>query len=457
MKNSRLLLILGPIVILLTSLVLWNCQREKSDHFGLANQDQFQIYPITLPPKISPLPQPLPQGTLQPGFRIRGIKGWAWKPEQYLAEIPYLVKGKMNFLMNCYLSMFSNPEKLINHWWEPIAEEKKMAFEKVVKACQENEINFCFSLNPQLFTDRPYRYDSEEDFELLWAHYNWMQGLGVRWFNLSFDDIPVEGQDKALLGDSQARLANKLLLKLREKDPEAALIICPVYYWGCGQEAEARAYLLALGKCLHPEIYVFWTGDAVVTTKITKECAQAYKNIVNHRLIIWDNYPVNDRHPVLHLGPLSGRESSLIQVAEGYMSNPLSPQNEINRLPMLTCADYAYNPWEYDPKRSIGQSILHIAKSKSQQRVLKDLVELFPGNINVGKADTGYNSLMDKLERLLQQPDGHKLATDFVKYVNKVLIRLNREFPGQFSEAKKTIRYNIELMKKRLEQTDRSK
>jgi len=179
-------------------------------------------------------------------------------------------------------------------------------------------------------------------------------------------------------------------------------------------------------------------------------CAKAYKSLVNHRLIIWDNYPVNDRQPVLHLGPVSGREAGLAEVADGYMSNPLSPQNEINRLPLLTCADYAFNPWKYDPGRSIGQSIMHLAETKSQREVLRELVELFPGEINLGRTETGYNPLLEKFNLLRTEPEGDKLTREFVNYVENVLWRLEQEFPGQYSSTKKTIAYNIELMKKKL-------
>ncbi len=444
--------ILPLIALIFLTFISPGCSggKEKEAKSVSSPEDRFQLYRVNLPAEMRPLPEPLGQDRSQPGFKIRGIKGWAWKPEQYLAEIPYLVKGRMNFLMNCYLSMFTDPEKSINRWWEPIPAAKKLSYEQVVKACFENGIMFCFSLNPQLFSERPFRYDSQEDFELLWARYNWMQGLGVRWFSLSFDDIPVEGLDKALLGESQAEVSNKLLLRLREKDPEANLIVCPVYYWGCGQGEEAQAYLRALGQKLHPDIYVFWTGDGIITTRITVECARAFKSLVNHRLIIWDNYPVNDRQPVLHLGPVSGREAGLVEVADGYMSNPLSPQNEINRLPMLTCADYAYNPWKYDPARSIGQSILHLAQSGTQREVLRELVELFPGEINLGRTESGYNPLLEKLNLLRAEPEGDKLGREFVSFVENVLRRFEKEFPGQYSSAKETIAYNVELMKKKL-------
>jgi hypothetical protein len=40
---------------------------------------------------------------------------------------------------------------------------------------------------------------------------------------------------------------------------------------------------------------------------------------------------------------------------------------------------------------------------------------------------------------------------EFINYVENVLSRLEREFPGQYSSAKKTIAYNIELMRKQLD------
>jgi hypothetical protein len=95
---------------------------------------------VELPDQKRPFPEPLSGGHGQPGFRLRGIKGWAWRPEQYLAEIPVLARCKMNFLMNCYISMcdlehhrWGTPD--CNRWWEPLPTAKKQAYEKVVRAC----------------------------------------------------------------------------------------------------------------------------------------------------------------------------------------------------------------------------------------------------------------------------------------------------------------------------------
>ncbi len=446
----------APAVSLLwisTALGLWSCagpptaRREGS---GTAVVVKGSCgYDIVLPREPGPIPEPLPPERSAPGFPLRGTKGWAWTPEQYLAEIPYLARMKMNFLMNCYLSMFADPEKLDNRWWEPIPEAKKRAYEEVVRACQKAGIDFCFAVHPVLYSKRPLRTGSEEDFRDLWQHYAWMQGLGVRWFSLSYDDIGVEGEDKPALGEAHARLANRLISRLREKDPVARLIFCPVYYWGAAGEAEARAYLQALGDILDPEIDLFWTGDDVITRTITVAAAEAYKRVVRHRLIIWDNYPVNDRTGALHLGPVTGREPGLAAVASGYMSNPHAPQNEINRIPLFTCADFAYNPWDYDPARAIGRAIMEMAKSREQRQALADLVGLYPGDLICGVPRTDYNCLVEEYKKLAGRPGSEAEAAAFAARAERVIERFEKAFPEGYSATKATLRKHLAALGER--------
>ena len=413
--------------------------------------DLMTEFEVDLPAETAPFPVPFKDAGAEPAFKIRGTKGWAWTPEQYLAEIPYLVRAKMNFLMNCYTSLFSSLDPFVNTWWEPLPEAKKKGFEEVVRTCQKNGIEFCFALHPQLFSERPLALDSSEDFEKLWQHYAWMQSLGVTWFSVSYDDIGVEGLDKSVLGAAHARLVNKLLARLREKTPQARVIFCPVYYMGCGDTPEAGAYLGALGRVLDPDVYVFWTGDGVVTTRITMACAETYRKIVGHRLIIWDNYPVNDRHPTLHLGPLTGRDADLTRVTAGYMSNPLCPQNEINRLPLFTCADYAYNPAAYDPLRSIGQAIMHLAETPAQRLALKNLVELYPGMLIYGDTKTSFNPVWERFQQILQQPSLRAGAAAFIGRVENVEKQLALAFPDRFRKTRETIRGHIARMKQELQ------
>ncbi|MBM4038831.1 MAG: hypothetical protein FJ290_09980 [Planctomycetes bacterium] len=393
---------------------------------------------VTLPIEKRPLPEDLPPGHTEPAFKVRGMKGWNWIPEQYLAEIPVLAACKMNFLMNCYLSMFTPGG---NRWWEPLPDAKKKAYEEVVRACQKHGIEFCFATNPNLSSSRPLDYQSAKDLDALWAHYEWMAGLGVNWFSICLDDIS-KGIDAA----GQAKAVNEILRRLRARNPKAQMVFCPTYYWGTGDDRAARAYLETLASDLHEDVYVFWTGPGVVTPAITRAAAQAYRDRVKHRLIVWDNYPVNDAQPTLHLGPVSGRDPDLFEAADGYMANPLCPQNEANRIPLLTIADYAYNPWGYDPARSIGQAIAHLAETSEQRAVLKDLVELYPGML-LAKQGTGWNPV---LSRFREVAHSQQAADACLQRVQGVADRMGKAFPDRFKAAQRTLAANLATMRAEL-------
>jgi hypothetical protein len=52
-------------------------------------------------------------------------------------------------------------------------------------------------------------------------------------------------------------------------------------------------------------------------------------------------------------------------VAAGYLGNPLHPQSQINRIPLLTQADYAYNPWDTIPRGPSGRLFSASARTPS--------------------------------------------------------------------------------------------
>jgi len=392
---------------------------------------------VVLPEQKRPYPQPLPPG-VEPGFRIRGTKGWNWTPEQYLAEVPVLARLKMNFLMNCYLSIYTVQGG--NRWWTPLPDSARIAYEQVIAECQKYGVNFCFCMNPQLFSPDPLDPTSDADFQLLWQHYHWAQTRGVKWFCIALDDI----SGVPIIGEQHAQLCNRMLARLRATDPQAQLIFCPTWYWGNG--SEGRSYLEALGATLHGDVYLFWTGDSVVPLQITTAAAAAYKAVVNHRLVLWENYPVNDGASTLHLGPLVGRDPALSELIDGYMSNPMYPQNESNRLPLSTIADFAYNPVAYDPVRSIGQAIAHLADTPEQQLVLRDLVEAYPGMMlyECGEFGTGYNPVRQRFTRIASRSPAQQAA--YIQHIESIALRLESLFPGQFQATRATILADVAWM-----------
>lgn len=401
---------------------------------------------VTLPTERVEIPDP--SGPNQPatGFKIRGTKGWMWTAEQYLAEIPVLARYKMNFLMNCYLSMFDIETSTdwrsgrLNRWWEPLPEAKKRRYEQVVEACRAHNIEFCFAMHPNLGAERKLRYGRDDDLDQLWQHYAWMANFGVKWFSVCLDDIST-GIDAR----GQARMCNEIYRRLRAIRPDAQLIFCPTFYWGTGDEADACPYLAVLAEELDPMIYYFWTGPCVYGP-ITRMAAESYRNHVRHPLIIWDNYPVNDNYGTMHLGPVIGRDGDLYKAADGYMMNPLYPQSEINRLPLYTGADYACHPLQYDPAHSIGQAILHLAETHAQRQVLKDLVELYPGML-LAERQSHWNPLFDRYCAIAAMPEARLLADSFIRHVEDVALRLEQAFPNDYKDARRTLAEHLAVLK----------
>ena len=426
---------------------------------GSSAEQQSNVTPspalvVHLPKQRRPFPEALPaERTGRPGFKLRGIKGWMWRPQQYLAEIPVLAQHEMNFLMNCYTSMcdiehhtWGGPD--CNRWWEPLPEEKKKAYEEVVRTCALQGIRFCFCMNPNLTSKRFANPDNPQDVADLWQHYRWMQDLGVKWFSICLDDIG-QGTDPKM----QAKLVNEILRRLRTQDKQAQMIFCPTYYSGNGTSHGSEPYLKVLAAELESDVYVFWTGNATATPRITRVAAEGYRKIVNHRLILWDNYPVNDNNPTMNLGPVTGRDADLCDVVDGYMSNSLCPQNEINRVPMLTCADYAYNPWQYDPVRSIGQVILRMAETGEQREALAALVEAYPGNLRFDKWYT-FNPVRAQFSRLDSLTDGGAQAKDFMLQTDGLLQRFQRAFPDKFLDGRKTLADDVGWMRAQIAKRD---
>jgi AraC-like DNA-binding protein/mannose-6-phosphate isomerase-like protein (cupin superfamily) len=415
----------------------------------LAYREQRQV---RLPVKVQASSESARDNKPASGFKLRGIKGWFWETEQYLEEIPVLPSLKMNFLMDCYGSMISSGSEGqsgktgANEWRKPMSATRKDAYGSIIQACRENDITFCFALHPQLAASRPLDPDHAKDVEQFYEHYAWAQSRQVRWFSICMDDTGWGAGGPAASGFSHARLVNTIFSRLRAADPDSQFAFCPVICWGDATNPEHREYLGVLAREMHPDVYVFWNGDGIVTPRITRVAAESYKRIVGHRLFLWDNYPVNDGSPTMHLGPVSGRESDLCEVIDGYLSNPMHTQNQMNRVPLATCADYAYNPREYNPAKSIGQAILRLGKTPAQQSVIKDLVEAYPGFIVAGGA-TGTNPVRAKFGNLMAVADSRSHARSFMGHMEDICARLTKQFPKQFSASRKTVADDIAWMK----------
>lgn len=381
-------------------------------------------------------------------FKLRGTKGFFWSPEQYLAEIPILKRYQMNFLVACYGSFYKDYayKTDYNEWKKPFTEQQKQGWTKVVEECKKNEIMFCFGMNSMLRAAEPLVLTDENDFQILLNHYRWFQKQGVKWFYVAIDDVNhYLHKDIKIEGKGHSLFTNKLYEALKANDPEAKMIFCPTWYWGNALKDESkRTYLEEIGEYLDKDIFVFWTGPDVVPCQITLQDAITYKEVVKHELILWDNYPVNDFHNSLHLGPLMGRDPDLYKVHYGMMGNPMR-DNEMNRLPLFTMADYMLDPINYDAERSVVQAIKFIAETPSQQQILKDMVEMYPGYILYKVKKTSLNNVRVTFEKL---KDDKTQVIALLKKLENLLQSFKSEFPDKYSDTKNIIKNDIEWIKK---------
>jgi AraC-like DNA-binding protein len=398
---------------------------------------------VPLPTRLRPIRQAGQRATISPRFTFRGMKGWWWTLEQYLHEIPFIVSSKLNFLMDCDGLIGLQSEE----WWKPMKQARKKAYAKLIDACRENEITFCFAQQPHFVASHLLDEIKGKNFEAFYQHFDWAQKRGVQWFSICLDGTSWGSAGPAAGGATHATMVNAVFDRLRTEDAEARFIFCPVACWGDGTNPEHRAYLENLGRDLHPDVFIFWNGDGIVTHRITRVAAESYKKIVKHRLFLWDNYPVNDGSPTLHLGPVSGRDADLCEVIDGYLSNAMYPQSQINRLPLATCADYAFNPAAYKPARSIGQSILRLGETPGQQEVLKKLIDAYPGFIVAG-GGTGTNPVREKFGSALSQ--SADVAQNVLSQTEDIASSLAKQFPNQFRDARQTVADDIVWMKQQM-------
>jgi hyaluronoglucosaminidase len=160
-------------------------------------------------------------------------------------------------------------------------------------------------------------------------------------------------------------------------------------------------------------------------------------------MILWDNYPVNDYHNTMYVGPLENREAGLSEVLYGMMANPMR-DNRMTRLPLYTMADFMNNPYEYDPERSIAEAVDHIAQNDAQAEILTTLIGYYSSNLKYDNRSTKYNHLRSEFERLLAEDKGAAVA--FKEGVEAFYGTFCETFPEDYELSKEVISRDIEWM-----------
>lgn len=279
--------------------------------------------------------------------------------------------GLLRFLgahgYNLYIYGPKNDRQHRARWRETYSPGVMRQFEESAQVAREAGVRFCYSLSPGVEIS----YASQEDFEAVISKYAAFYEIGVRSFSLLLDDI-VPGfrheADAARYGnyaEAHADMCNRVHGWLQERDPACSLSMCPTDYHGM---SPFSTYLHGLGRELHPDIDIFYTGPQVCSRVVPTKEAEAFAEAVRRPPVIWDNYPVNDlaMERELHLGPVRGREPSLAGVVKGLVVNTMI-QAEASKISLATFADYFSDPQAYQPDQAWKEALVEVAGDHSAQ------------------------------------------------------------------------------------------
>ncbi|RII19503.1 O-GlcNAcase NagJ precursor [Streptomyces sp. YIM 130001] len=300
-----------------------------------------------------------------PGTAVRGMTegfyGTPWTREQRLAQLDFMGRTKQNR----YLYAPGDDPFRTARWREPYPAEQRADFRALTKQAAANHVTFAWAVSP----GQTMCMSSKEDMQALTRKVDAMWALGVRAFQLQFQDVSYSewhcGQDAETFGSgpdaaarAHAQVANAVAAHLAERHAGAEpLTLMPTEYYQDGK----TEYRTSLAEDLDGRVQVAWTGVGVVPKTITGGELEGAREAFGHSLVTMDNYPVNDyAQDRLFLGPYRGREPAVAAGSAALLANAME-QPAASRIPLFTAADYAWNPKAYRPGESWQAAIDDLA------------------------------------------------------------------------------------------------
>ncbi len=314
-----------------------------------------------------------------PLMRVRGaIEGFYGTPWSHAARLDqFAFYGRQK--LNTYIYSPKDDPLLRAKWREKYTGKQKKKLKELVDTATANHVKFTYALSP----GNDICYSDKSDLDATVAKFDSLYKLGVRDFYIALDDIEPELQCEAdkekfaghangfkNLADAQAYYLNAVdSAFVKKHDDVGPLQMVPTNYNG----SAADPYKGELGKTMNGDIQLQWTGESVVshriTTKDTLAAQVTYGTKANPRqLFIWDNYPVNDfAQDRLFLAPLIGRDSDLYTATTGITANPMI-QSYASMPALFNYADFTWNGPAYRPKQSMAAALKYVAGPSAKTR-----------------------------------------------------------------------------------------
>jgi beta-N-acetylglucosaminidase/Concanavalin A-like lectin/glucanases superfamily/Hyaluronidase post-catalytic domain-like/Glycosyl hydrolase family 20, domain 2 len=302
-----------------------------------------------------------------PAFGIRGgmqsFYGPAWSEADDLQQIQFLAAHKMNTF---FYGPAGDPQT-DQTWNVPYPPQQLSALATIVAASRRRHVNFIYRISPEdpLDPAAGICHSDRADLQELLTRLEQVYSIGVRAFTIAWDDVagtftcPSDqqqfGADPSPEAAAQAYVDNWVLQHFIQANPgNQPLLTVPTQYYGDGPST----YRTRFDQLVDPSIRIFWTGPAVVSPSIqVSDIEQAQQAFPDHKLLIWDNYPVNDYSTGrLMVGPLVNRQAGLEHDALGITFNEMQEEAP-SLIPLFTEADFAWNPERYNAQQSWDRAL----------------------------------------------------------------------------------------------------
>lgn len=335
---------------------------------------------------------------------VEGYYGVPWSWEDRTAAVRFLASVGYRF----FLYAPKTVGWLRRGWKEDTPAEEARGLGTFAAACRGAGVRFGVGLTPWGILDDP----AGEARSALARKLDTLADLGVEELALLFDDM--DGREERLA----ARQAT-IVEFVRGRWEEGPVTMCPTYYSDdpiLDQVFGARPpdYLAELGRSLHPDVGVFWTGPEVVSREISAGHVGRVAEVLGRPPVLWDNYPVNDGQRMsefLHLRAFTGRRRGLTGEIRAHAVNP-ALQPTLSCIPLATLPD-AYRLGDaYDYARSFEQAAERVLGVELAAMVRDDLLQL---------QDVGRSRLGDEREARLRDRYGavdHPAAREIVRWLD---------------------------------------
>ncbi|GAB3433442.1 beta-N-acetylglucosaminidase domain-containing protein [Phycicoccus ginsengisoli] len=315
---------------------------------------------------------------------IEGFYGNPWTQAERLDQMDFYGDVKAN----TYIYAPKDDPYHRDRWRDPYPADKLAELGTLVDRATANHVRFTFALSP----GNTICFSSDADYRALTAKLQQMYDLGVRAFNLPFDDIAYGSwhcdADRAKYGAPGAGAAGRAQADFLDRvqkefiethDGARPLQMVPTEYYNTVDSA----YKTAL-RGMDEDIVVMWTGEGVVPQSVTVDQAKQAAKVLGGPTFLWDNYPVNDYGQTagrLLLAPYDKREPGLSAYLSGIVSNPMN-EAAASKIAIFGFADFTWNDKAYDASRNWTQALRYVAggdaAAASALRVFADLNHLAP-------------------------------------------------------------------------------